>query len=115
MPRCIPYALYPMGARAFAFLTSDWLFLDSTLSIDYLDSRLRAAGLSTTRQNAQGAVIEATIGEHTIHIDRRALEDTLLEGVKIDIYAAAIAAWASQDAFAGPGEMILTLGPPVGQ
>jgi hypothetical protein len=109
--RCIPYALYPMKERAFAFLTSDWLLLESVISTGYLESRLQAAGLRTSAPTEPDVLITASMGEHSINVHRPALEDTLLEGVKIDTWAAALAAWASTKGFAGHGELVL--GPPV--
>jgi hypothetical protein len=107
--KCIPYALFSMEPRTAAFLTGDWLMFDSTLSIDYLETRLKGAGMEVTRLNPEGTVMQATVGNHSISVNKGSLEHVLGELVKIDVWAKAMAAWAAEPGFVGDGELILSL------
>ena len=107
MLRCVPYALFPMAPRTTAWLTSDWLVFDSTLSIPYLESRLQAAGMTVERQHPGGLVLLASVNGHAIQLHRASVEHALAELVKIDVLASALSAWAREPGFVGDGELIL--------
>ena len=109
MLRCVPYALFPMAPKTTAFLTSDWLIFDSTLSIPYLESKLRAAGMQVERQHPDGLSLLASVGGHAIQIHRGSVEHALAELVKIDVLASALATWAAEPGFVGDGELILDI------
>ncbi len=107
--KCIPFSLYPMEPRAVAFLTGDWLMFDSTLSIEYFESRLNAAGMKTERLSSDGAVLSASVGNHAIQLHRASVEHALAELVKIDVLARALRDWAAEPGFVGDGELILAV------
>jgi hypothetical protein len=109
MLRCVPYALFPMAPKTTAFLTSDWLIFDSTLSIPYLESKLRAAGMEVERQDPDGLSLLASVEGHAIQIHRASVEHALAELVQIDVLARALASWAAEPGFIGDGELILDI------
>ena len=107
--KCLPYALFPMSERAYAFLTSDWLVMSSVLSLDYLEARLQAVGVKTERIDDSKGTIRLSSGDHAITTSRSSIEDILLEGITIDTWAKAMAAWAAEPGFEGQGELVLDL------
>jgi hypothetical protein len=109
-PQCVPLCLYPMADRAAAFLTADWIFFDSLLSVSYLESQLsKRQGLSVKRDVVDKHHLAVISGDHEIHLSRTALEHVLLELVDTRVLAEALEEWANKPGFAGPGELILPL------
>jgi len=109
-PQCVPLCLYPMADRAAAFLTADWIFFDSLLSVSYLQSQLsNRKRLRVKRDELDKHHLAVISGNHEIHLSRTALEHVLLELVDTRVLAEALDEWANNPGFAGPGELILPL------
>ena len=83
--------------------------MSSVLSLDYLEARLQAAGVKTERIDDSKGTIRLSSGDHAITTSRSSIEDILLEGITIDTWAKAMAAWAAEPGFEGQGELVLDL------
>jgi hypothetical protein len=110
LAKCPPYSLYGLSPRLAAFLTCDWLIVESQLSVPWLVDQLRDAGAMVVNQGGDPAVLQASKGDHSITITRSNTEHVLLEMVETAVYAKAISDWLDEPGFQGLGELVLPTG-----